>query len=173
MPAKVILLDIDDCISCDRSIRACRAFDDRSLPGYRIPQTADRVAVDLLNRACTICDTRIVVSSTWIDVAGPAYTIDWLSRNGLMREHFLADDACVNYRPHGGKREAIEDWLKQNSGLAADRMVVVDDDAELFPAGHPLAERQVIIDGEDGILLRHYREIITKLGGIDKEAGKS
>lgn len=171
MPS-VIMLDIDDVISTDRSILACRDFDESSFAGYQIPQTGDRVALDLINRACRICTAKVVVSSNWLDVAGPQYTLDWLIRNGLQTEHLLAPDSCVNYGPSGGgKLEAINDWLVQNPGVPAGNIVVIDDDASLFPNGHPLVDRQVIIDGEDGVLLRHYRDFITKLGGSDRDAG--
>jgi|GEM_PF-6405541 hypothetical protein len=168
---RAILLDIDNVISSDRSILACREFDEDTLPGYRVPRVADRVALEFVNRACVICAAKIVVSSNWLDVAGPAYTLDWLSANGLRNEHLLSPDPCVNYRPSGTKREAIEDWLVQNRRPAADQIVVIDDDATLFPPDHPLADRQVVIDGEDGLLLRHYRRIIEKFGETDRAAG--
>lgn len=167
----VILLDIDDCLSTDASILVCADFDQESIPGYKIPRTGDRIAIGLINRACRICAAKIVVASSWLAVAGPQYTIDWLIKNGLRKEHLLALDSCVNYRPSSGsKLEAIDDWLFQNPKVPADRIVVIDDDVSLFPPGHPLADRQVIVDGEDGVMLRHYRAVIRKLGGSDREA---
>ncbi len=168
---RAILLDIDDCISSDRSILACGEFDERSVPGYRVPVIGDRTAIDLINRACVICAAKIVVSSSWLDVAGSQYTLAWLSANGLRTEHLLSPDPRVNYRPSGTKREAIEDWLVQNRQFAVDQIVVIDDDETLFPPDHPLADRQVVIDGEDGLLLRHYRLIIAKFGATDRAAG--
>lgn len=168
MPS-VIMLDIDDCISSDRSLLVCSDFDQGSFLGLCVPRTGDRVAIDLVNRACAICDAKVVVSSLWVGVAGPEYTLGWLAKNGLRSEH-LAPEPCVTYRRSGTKLEAIDDWIAQNPEITADRIVVIDDDTSLFPPGHPLADRQVIIDGEDGVLLRHYRDIIRKLGGSDREA---
>lgn len=170
MPS-VILLDIDDVLSSDRSILVCREFDEESFRGYRVPRVGDPVAIELVNRACRLCKARVVISSSWLDVAGLDYTLRWLAKNGLCGEHLMAPDPCVNYRPGGSKREAIVDWCVQNSSIPADRIVVIDDDAALFPADHPFADRQVVIDGEDGLGLRHYRQIICKLGGIDRAAG--
>jgi hypothetical protein len=167
----VILLDIDDCLSTDRSILACTDFDSHSFPGYRIPRAGDRVAIGLINRACAACTARIVVSSLWVGVAGPEYTLGWLARNGLHTEHLMVPDPCLTYRPEGGKLEAIDDWLERNPAIPAGDIAVVDDDRSLFPADHPLADRQVVVGGEDGVLLRHYRDVITRLGASDREAG--
>jgi len=167
---RMILLDIDDCLSSDRSILACRDFDEASFVGYRVPRLGDRVAIDLVNRACTICDAKIVIISAWLDVAGPRYTLDWLTANGLLERH-LAPDPVVDYGPSGSKREAVDDWRARHPDVPADHVVAVDDDVDLFPADNPLADRQVVVDGEDGILLRHYREIVTRLGGSDRRAG--
>lgn len=169
---RIILLDIDDVLSADRSIAACREFDEESVPGYRVPIVGDRVALGLINRACRTCSAKVVVSSTWLAIAGPDYTLNWLTSNGLDAGHLLASDPCVNYHPSRcDKLEAINDWRVQSPATPPDHIVVIDDNPDLFPTGHPLAERQVIVDGEDGLLLRHYREIIAKLGGTDRDAG--
>jgi len=167
---RVILLDIDDVVSSDRTILACDEFDEDTLPGYQVPRIGDRTAIGLINRACGICGARVVVSSSWLDVAGPAYTLIWLCANGLRSGH-LSPDPCVNYGRTGTKREAIEDWLVQNPEISAAQVVVIDDDASLFPPDHRLADRQVVVDGEDGLLLRHYRLIMTKFGTTDRAAG--
>ncbi|MDX9861469.1 MAG: HAD domain-containing protein [Rhodospirillales bacterium] len=170
---RAILLDIDDVISSDRTILACDEFDEDTHPGYQVPRIGDHTAIGLINRVCAICAAKIVVSSSWLDVAGPAYTLNWLSANGLRSEHLMSPNPCVNYRLSGTKREAIEDWLVQNCGFSADQIVVIDDDVTLFPPDHRLADRQVVVDGEDGLLLRHYRLVLTKFGATDRAAGVS
>jgi len=168
---RAILLDIDDVISTDRSILACREFDEDTLPGYRVPRVGDRVALELINRACTICAAKLVVSSSWLDIVGPSYTLSWLVANGLIEENLWKPDPCVKYGRGSSKRMAIEDWRAQNGGVRVEDIVVIDDDGSLFPKDHPLAPRQVVIDGENGIMLGHYRLITAKLGATDRAAG--
>lgn len=165
-----ILLDIDDCLSCDRSILVCPDFDEGSFLGYRVPRIGDWIGIDLINRACRLCGAKAVISSLWVAIAGADYTIDWLTRNGFRREH-LTSDPCVTYQPSGTKLDAIDAWMSKHPEIEADQIVAIDDDTTLFPAPHPLADRQVVIDGEDGVLLRHYREIVGKFGGTDQAAG--
>jgi len=171
MSTKLILLDIDDCLSSDRSILVCQQFDEGTLPGYCIPQGADPVGAALINRACEVCGAKVVVISSWLEAVGPAYTLAWLTKNGLLENHLWKPDPCVNYAPGASKRAAIEDWRVQNRGVGPEDVVVIDDDTSLFPDDHPLARRQVLIDGEDGILLRHYRSVLTLFGITDRLAG--
>lgn len=100
-----------------------------------------------------------------------AYTVSWLTANGLLAEHLWKPDPCVNFGPGSSKVAAIEDWRIQNRSTPVEDIVVVDDNQELFADGHPLAVRQVVIDGEDGILLRHYRAILALFGSADRLAG--
>ena len=166
----VIMLDIDDCLSTDRSILACKKFDTTIAPGYRVPLTGDTVAIGLINRVCWTCDAQVVVVSTWLHVVGWAYTRDWLLNNGLNSEHFHQDPA-VRFGLSGDKRMAILDWLKRNPLVSADDVCVVDDDRSLFHDDDRLRFRQIVVEGEDGIRLSDYRAILRMLGGFDGVAG--
>ena len=163
---RVIMLDIDDCLSTDRSILACTEFDETVAPGYRIPRTGETTAIGLINRACRICDAKVTVISTWLHVFGWDYTHDWLVGNGFDPAYFHQDPA-VRFGPRGDKRSAIMDWFKQNADIDLGEVCVVDDDRTLFEKDGELRSRHVVIEGEDGIRLSDYRCITSLFDGSD------
>ena len=165
---KIIFMDIDDVSNSDRLIASCTDFDDAISPPVRVPRRGDPVVMALFNRACEVTGAQVVVSSTWLDVAGWDYTREWLLASGFEGRHFN-DHSRIVFGPGAGKREAIIDWLKQHPDVSAPEICVVDDSPALFPKGHVLRNRQVIVDGPDGLLLRHYRAIVQKLGKAKRE----
>ena len=160
---KIIFMDIDDISNSDRLIASCTDFDDRVAPPTRVPRRGDTVVLSLFNRACEVTGAAVVVSSTWLDVVGWAYTRAWLLGSGFDDRHFH-ERACIEFGLSGSKQVGIVDWLKQHPEVAVDQVCVVDDNPHLFPSGHFLKMRQVVVRGPDGLLLEHYRAIIQKLG---------
>jgi len=61
---KIIFLNIDDVINTDRLIASCTDFDEETSPPIKIPIHGDPVVISLINRACTLCDAKVVVCST-------------------------------------------------------------------------------------------------------------
>ena len=166
---RVIFVDIDDVINSDRLIASCPAFDDEVCPPALLPVNGDPVALALLNRAAETCGARFVASSSWIYALGWGFTRTWLIDSGLEPLLFH-DDPHVPYGSTGDKSEAIANWLGCHPEVLADHVCVVDDDPDLFPPADDLARRQVIVDGPDGLLLRHFNQIVEKLG---PKGGKS
>lgn len=164
----IVFLDIDDVLNSARLAAACRDFDVEIAPPARIPLRGDTVAVDLLNRICERCDARIVVSSSWVRVLGWAYTREWLLRSGLDAQH-LHEEACVFYGLRGSKRHAIRDWLEDQPEIPLSRICVVDDDTSLFEREDPMRRRQVVVDGPDGLRLKHFKAIISKIGRVQRK----
>lgn len=160
---KIIFMDIDDISNTDRLIAACQDFDEEISPPTRVPRRSDPIVMALFNRAAKVAGAKVVVSSSWIDVVGWTYTHDWLVGSGFD-ELYFHDDPSIQFGPGSGKAIGIVDWLKQHSETPVDQVCVVDDDPNLFPRGHFLKKRQVVVRGPDGLLLEHYRAIIQKLG---------
>jgi len=156
-------MDIDDVSNTDRLIASCTDFDEQISPPTRVPRRGDPVVMALFNQAAEITGAKVVVSSSWIDVVGWSYTHDWLVGSGFADRHFH-DDPSIQYGPGSGKAIGIVDWLKQHPEVSAEQVCVVDDDPNLFPRGHFLKKRQVVVCGPDGLLLGHYGAIIQKLG---------
>lgn len=160
---KVIFMDIDDVSNTDRLIASCTDFDEQISPPIRVPRRGDPVVLALFNRACEVTGAKVVVSSSWIDVVGWSYTYNWLLGSGFDGRHFH-EHSSIQYGPGSDKRTGIVDWLKQHPEAPVDQVCVVDDDPHLFPPGHILKKRQVVVDGPDGLLLKHFRAIVQKLG---------
>ena len=160
---KIIFMDIDDISNTDRLIASSTDFDSQISPPVKVPLRGDPVVMALFNQAAAITGAKVVVSSTWLDVVGWTYTRAWLVGSGFDDRHFH-DDPSIQYGLGSGKAIGIVDWLKQHPGVSADQVCVVDDDPCLFPSGHFLRKRQVVVRGPDGILLEHFLAIIQKLG---------
>lgn len=165
---KIIFMDIDDVSNSDRLIASCTDFDDAISPPVRVPRRGDPVVIALFNRACEVTGAKVVVSSTWLEAVGWTYTHDWLVESGFDDRQFH-DHSRVFLGPSGGKWEAIVDWLKQHPDVSAPEICIVDDDPNIFTRSHPLRTRQVVVDGPDGLLLRHFWAIVQKLGKAKKE----
>lgn len=160
---KIIFLDIDDVVNSDRLIASCMDFDEETSPPIKIPVHGDPVVVNLINRACAVCGAKVVVCSTWLDAVGWDYTRAWLVRCGLDEGH-LHETPMVTFSWDGAKRTAILGWRKKYPDVPTECICVVDDDPHLFPRQDPLRLRQVVVDGPDGLLLKHYKAIIQKCG---------
>jgi hypothetical protein len=158
-----VFLDIDDVVNSDRLIASCSAFDEQTAPPVKIPLHGDPIAIALINKACQVTGAQAVVSSTWLDVVGWSYTHAWLVDSGFGDRHFHGEPS-IQYGPGSDKRTGIVDWLKQHPEVSTEQVCVVDDDPHLFPHGHLLKKRQVVVRGPDGLLLEHFRAIIQKLG---------
>ncbi len=161
--AKVIFMDIDDVSNSDRLIAACTNFDEQISPPIKVPRRGDPIVMALFNRACEITGANVVVSSTWLEAVRWTYTHDWLTGSGFDGRHFH-EHSCIVFGPNSGKREGIVDWLKQHPETSIEQTCIVDDDPNLFPHGHFLRKRQVVVRGPDGLLLEHFRGVIQKLG---------
>lgn len=160
---KTIFLDIDDVVNSNRLLASGPAADREICPPAVIPLRGDPIALALVNRASEICGANVVVSSSWVYALGWSFTRGWLLDSGL-EGRLLHDDPHVPYGPWGDKGVAIVDWLERHPDVVPDRACVVDDDSYLFSDNHILARRQVIVDGQDGLLLRHFLQIIEMLG---------
>jgi len=160
---KIIFLDIDDVINTDRLIEPCTNFDVETSPPIKIPFRGDPVVIHLINRACTICDAKVVVCSSWLYAVGWDYTYAWLVRSGLNERH-LHETPMITFNRDGTKRTAILGWRKKYPEVPTECICIVDDNPHIFPRQDPLRTRQVVVDGPDGLLLKHYRAIIQKCG---------
>jgi hypothetical protein len=159
--SSVLFVDIDDVLLSDRLLAACREWDEATVPSIRIPRRGDPLAIDLVARAAGLCDGEIVIASTWLREVGWRYTLDWLVRTGLDPALLHADPA-IRFAPGGDKRGGIIDWLKQHP-TELSRTCVIDDDEGLFAPKESLRGRHVVVDGPDGLLLRHFELILRKL----------
>lgn len=162
-PLKIVFMDVDDVSNSDRLIASCTEFDSQISPPTRIPRRGDPIVMALFNRAAEVTGAQVVVISTWLDVVGWSYTRSWLVGSGFDGRHFH-EHPCIEFGPVGSKQVGIVDWLKQHPEVAVDQVCVVDDNPHVFPSGHFLKKRQVVVRGPDGLLLEHFTAIIQKLG---------
>jgi len=148
----IIFLDVDGVLNSERSFMA--GGDRMKQYGIDNPDdpywmkitrcTIDPIACDLINRLCTACDAKIVVSST-------------------HRKHFPDSDKKLEQMKEyfanlGVKPEYIIDWTEC---LSTPRGVEIQDWLER----HPETERYVIID-DSSDMLEHQMEYFVRCDGL-------
>lgn len=126
-----------------------------------IVQLFDPVAVSLVNHLCEERDWKIVLHSTWIKLYGGQHTKDHCISQGIKAEHFHEDSFCDE--AENWRYTRVAKWLKDHP--ECNQYAIIDDipysvDVEShYPHPKDLEEHLLVVDFEDGLLLKHYRKL--------------
>lgn len=120
----------------------------------------DPVSVALIERLCREGGAYIVMSTSWRNGDTDRLTDELRGLAG----HYLAD-RIVGETPYLGRKrgEEIAKWL-EDTGMAVDGYVIIDDDSDMLP-DQPFVHTTF----EDGFRLRHYREALKHLDPDHKD----
>lgn len=167
----ILFLDLDGVLNSERSFigghfNVLTAHEELSDDPYwkKITKlTIDPVAVALVNRVCTKCDVKIVVSSTH-----RMHFPDDENKLSLMKDYFeclgIYPDLVIDWTPrlHVARGIEIQDWLNRHPEV--NNYVILDDDSDMLPEQK---EFFVHCDGRLGVSSANYFEMM-KLFGRDE-----
>jgi len=147
----VIFLDIDGPLVPGRAYKS--STDECDLNGNR---PFDSMAVTMINRLIERSRAKVVISSAWSPI-GKVRMQSLLKEQGL---EFRFHQDWTSFNREGNRRETIERWLARHPEIK--KYVAIDDNPVIAPL-----EGAVLVNFEDGFLLRDYRHACDILGVSD------
>lgn len=161
---KIVFLDIDGCLCTSRSHAAHGTG--------KMMLEWDRTGVALIKKICKLTGAKIVISSTWrhnhhhndlfpalkkhklwdLLYSDPLTTEDWRTPN--LRE---------------GRGAEIMNWLGEH-GQIGEKFVIIDD-VNVFSKFPGLEQNLILTDFDDGLLYRHFFEILQIFTPIETKSG--
>lgn len=126
----------------------------------------DKTGAALIRKICKLTEAKIVISSTWRHDVHHKDLFPALKKHKLW--DFLYSDPMTteNWRTPNlkeGRGAEIMNWLGENSGIG--QKFVIVDDSDVFHKFPGLTQNFVQTDFDDGLLYRHYLEILKILQG--------
>lgn len=144
--SKILFLDIDGVLVTTRSKLAVNRWDQ-----------FDVVSCQLIDKLCTYCDAKIVISSTWREQKTRENLEDILRYNDISRVHLHTDWATPVLRD--SRQKEINAWLKMHKEVAC--WAVLDDGVGLNDA----SPRLVQPDFDDGLQFKDVMKLLVILNG--------
>lgn len=153
MSSRILFLDIDGPLIPGRAYQIAG----QTSPFVKI---FDPVAVSIINTSCEKQNRKIVLHSSWIrtklnfpDDLGMDVK-EWCIGQGIKEEFFHEDAYCD--RDTSWRYDRVDKWLQDHPNT--NDFVIVDDEP---PAnGYHYSRHVLLVDFEDGLLMKHWRKLL-------------